>query len=299
MNLLLIKKNIIEKANSLEFSVVKFAKEQLLTKEIEHLNNWLALEYNAGMDYLQRNIDKRESPKLLLENTKTIIVFAHSYPANVQFEGKLKIAKDATGTDYHIVVKEKLNVISEYLFNNYKINSKYFADTAPILEKQWAIKSGLGWQGKNSLIINPTLGSYFNIGIMLIDVELEPDLEISERCGNCKKCIDACPTNAIVSDKIIDCRKCIVRYISAKSDYLPDDIKIAIGKTGYIWGCDICQDVCPHNKKRQQEKPLFYTMLNKIENMTEDEFNYIFQNSSFVRKGYQRMLEQIKNAKGD
>ena len=289
-----LKKIIIEKGISLGFPIVKFAKEQLLTEEINYLNKWLELGYNAGMDYLERNIEKRESPKLLLENTKTIIVFAHPYPANVKFNSKLKIAKDAIGIDYHINIKNKLKTISEFLFDKYKINSKYFVDTAPILEKQWALKSGLGWQGKHSIMINPILGSYFNIGIMLIDIELESDSKIINKCGTCRKCIDACPTNAIVSDKVIDCRNCIVRYNSARSDNLPSFIKNAIEKTGYIWGCDICQNICPHNKKRQLEEPIIFNKLNEIKYMSESEFNQIFQYHSFIGKGYKRIIELIK-----
>ena len=291
-----IKKSIIEKGNSLGFPVIKFAKEELLTKEIEHLNTWLSLEYNAGMDYLQRNIDKRESIKLLFDNIKTIIVFAYPYPANVGFKGKLKISKDSVVPDYHKTIKEKLYTISEFLFNEFKINSKCFVDTAPILEKQWAVRSGLGWQGKNSIIINPILGSYFNIGVMLIDVELEPDTQLENRCGTCQQCIDACPTSAIVSDKVIDCRQCIVKYTVSRSEEFPCFIKDAIKKAGYIYGCDICQDVCPHNKKRQTEEKIIYDIINKIEYMDENEFNNIFQHYKFIGKGYQRILEHIKIA---
>ena len=240
-----LKKNIIEKGNLLGFPVIRFAKEQTLNTEIEHLNNWLALGYNAGMNYMERNIDKRKSVKLLLENTKTIIVFAYPFPANIDFKGKLRIAKHTTQPDYHTVIKAKLNIISEYLLNDFGINNKYFVDTAPVLEKQWAVKSGLGWQGKNSMIINPVLGSYFNIGIMLVDIELEADIELKEQCGKCKKCIIACPTNAIVLDKVIDCRKCIVKFAREDINNLSVEEKNAIKETGYIWGCDICQDVCP------------------------------------------------------
>jgi len=288
-----LKKNIIEKAILLGFPVIKFAKEQTLNDEIKHLNNWLALGYNARMNYMEQNIDKKKSVKLLLKNTKTIIVFAYPFPANVDFKGKLKIAKHSTQPDYHVVIKEKLSIISKYLFNDFGINNKYFVDTAPILEKQWAVKSGLGWQGKNSMIINPVLGSYFNIGIMLVDIELETDIELDERCGKCKRCIIACPTSAIVSDKIIDCRKCIVKFAREDINNLSFEEKKTIKETGYIWGCDICQDVCPYNKKRQAEDPIVFSLLNEIENMNEEEFNNIFQHSPLFRKGYQRILEDI------
>jgi epoxyqueuosine reductase len=131
---------------------------------------------------------------------------------------------------------------------------------------------------------------------MLVDIELESDVELENRCGQCQRCIEVCPTKAIVADKVIDSRKCIVRYLNRDDANLPVEIQTAIEETGFIWGCDICQDVCPHNKKRQDENPILYDLLNEIENMTEEDFNSIFHNSIFVKKGHQKILRQIKNA---
>ena len=294
-----IVKNIVEKGNSLGFPVIKFVKAHPMSNEIKYFRNWLALKYNAGMDFLERNIEKREFIELLLTGTKTIIVFAYPYPGNVEFVGKLglKIGKYAVVLDYHTAIKERLHIIGNYIFNEYRINSRSFVDTAPILEKQWAIKSGLGWQGKNSLIINPLLGSYFNIGIMLVDIELESeiDLKIKSQCGTCNKCIVACPTQAIVADKVIDCKKCIVKFAKNDINNLSAAELNVIKTTKYIWGCDICQDVCPYNKKRQKEGTVVYNLLNGIENMTEEKFNCTFQYSPIMRIGYKKIKMLIEN----
>ncbi len=289
-----VKKYIIDEGNKLGFPVIKFTKEEPLTNEISYLKHWIELKYDDDMAYMQRNLDKIESVKLLFETAKTIIVFAYPYPQNVAFSSNLKIGKYAIGKDYHKVMKEKLNTIAENLFNEFSIRSMYFVDSSPILEKQWAVRSGLGWQGKNSLVINDILGSYFNIGIMVVDAEIEADNEVKNQCGNCNLCIKSCPTGAIVLEKVVDCRKCITRFTNEKSPNWTDNVKTAMKETGYIFGCDICQDVCPFNRKFKKNNPINYDLLEKMEYINEDIFNEMFAESPLKRTGYKRILEHIK-----
>ncbi|MCL2040143.1 MAG: tRNA epoxyqueuosine(34) reductase QueG [Bacteroidetes bacterium] len=289
-----IKEYIIKEGNKLGFPIVKFAKEEPLTNETRHLNHWLSLKYDANMTYMQRNLDKMESIKLLFKNAKTIILFAYPHIKNIVFNSKLKVGKYAIVSDYHKVIREKLNTISESILNKFNVNSMCFVDSSSILEKQWAVRSGVGWQGKNSLIINEILGSYFNIGVMIVDVEIEADNKIKNQCGDCNLCIKSCPTGAIVLDKVIDCRRCITRFTNEKTDNIPEIIKIAMKKTGYIFGCDICQDVCTFNRKFRKNKAINYDILNKIEYMSENDFNKTFAESPIIRTGYKRILEHIK-----
>lgn len=248
-----LKENIIDFAKELGFGEVKFAKYQLLKNETDLLKIWLNKGYNADMDWIKNHIDLREDPRKLLENCNSIIVFAHSYNHGIDHlerKDEGKIARYAWGRDYHKVIKKKLKKIEEYIGSKER-NSKfrYFVDSGPVAERDWAVKSGIGARGKNSLMLNKKLGSYFFLSTMLTNIEFEPDEEIRDMCGKCTKCISACPTGAIVEPYVIDSKKCISYWtIESKEDEIPSEI--AKNMQNWVFGCDICQEVCPWNNHR-------------------------------------------------
>ncbi len=246
-------KLLINFSKNINIKKIGFAKIIKLEKNTNELIKWINNGYVGNMNFLNNNIDKRKNPKLLLKNAKTIITIAEPYPNNIQYNSKLKIAKYATIEDYHIRIYNKLLKLSNFIKENFNKTSYISVDTNPVFEKEWAVQCGIGWQGKNSLIISEEFGSYFNIGILITDLEcnIKENKKIENKCGNCNLCIKNCPTNAIVSDKIINATKCI-SYLTNETK-LKDEIleKKEIAKTGYILGCDICQDVCPYNKKIQ------------------------------------------------
>jgi len=246
------KQNIIKYAKELGFIDLKFTPVQVLSKEIKLYKQWIDSGFNADMKWMERNIDKRENIKLILSEAKTVIVAAHSYFTGINYPDELngfgKISRYAWGDDYHDVVLNKLKMIEKYIADiNENAVFKSYVDTGPILEKQWAVKSGLGWQGKNGMIINPKYGSYFFLGIIITNLEIEPDVPLKEMCGTCDKCIQACPTKAIIHPKVIDSNKCLSYWtIESKDDKMPEEF--AKNQNNWIFGCDICQEVCPWNK---------------------------------------------------
>ncbi|MCX7908082.1 MAG: tRNA epoxyqueuosine(34) reductase QueG [Ignavibacteria bacterium] len=294
-----LKKSIQNFARELGFEKVGFALPSPLKKDFEYYNQWLSLGYNASMDYLERNLDKRKNVELILPEVKSVIVFAHSYYTGIEHKNNfLKISRYAWGKDYHKVIAKKLECVVEFLSSKYKnFKAKIYVDTGPILEKYWAVISGIGWQGKNSLVLNKELGSYFFIGILLTNIEFEPDPKVEDHCGKCTRCIDACPTGAIVQPKVIDSRKCISFWTIEKKR--EEIISESVDLNGWIFGCDICQEVCPWNKKAKITKETdFYpdeigTNLTEeiILNLTEENFRNIFKNSAIKRAKYQGLLK--------
>jgi epoxyqueuosine reductase len=236
---------------------------------------------------------------LLFENLKTIIVVAYNYPANVQFNQKFLIAKYATQPDYHIFVKDKLKELSEYITNNFQnnsqnINTKCVVGSSIVMEKQWALIAGLGWQGKNGLIVNENFGSFFYIGIIFLDVDIEADSSVENKCGDCNLCIESCPTNAITQPQVVDCNRCISNYTIEKRTNTNTEMEVVMQKTGYAFGCDICQNVCPYNAKRMQESAFFYNIDNDILDYTEDKFKNNFAQSPILRAGFEQFIQNIK-----
>lgn len=305
------KANIIGICEKENFSQIKFAKYELLSNEIENYKEWLSLGYNADMEWMKKNLDKREDVSLIQENAKSVIVLAYNYNQSTTHESnENKISRYAWGDDYHNYIPKKLKKISNELKSLYPNEEfKYYVDTGAILEKQWGIKAGLGWQGKNSLLLNKKLGSYFFISVIITTLEVEHDDLVKDYCGKCSKCIDACPTNAIISDKVVDSTKCISYWtIESKSDSFPTDISENL--EGWAFGCDICQEVCPWNNHRvpiQIEdfvNPRYgETVLDKetVFNYTEDEFKERYIKSPLKRpKHYgikRNILELEKNSK--
>jgi epoxyqueuosine reductase len=293
-----IKKQLTDKAKQLGFQDLKIAQYTLMNDEAKHYNEWIESGYNATMSWMERNIDKRHDIRLILPEAKSIITLAHSYftdnihPTEISSETG-KISRYAWGSDYHNILKDKIILLENELKSLVPdIQIKSYIDTGPVLEKQWAVHSGLGWQGKNGLILNKKIGSYFFIAVMITNLELPSDLPVKDYCGTCTKCITACPTDAIISDKVIDSNKCLSYWtIEAKPD-IEIPAEIASNAKNWIFGCDICQEVCPWNKikpiltndgefqSRLENGTLSFI---EIENLTQEEFSKKFKKSPVKR----------------
>lgn len=257
------------------------------------------------MKYMENYFDKRLDPRLLVENAKSIISLLYNYyPTEAQTPNAPKLSKYAYGKDYHEVIREKLK---ELLFNLEtkigKINGRAFVDSAPVMDKVWAKKSGLGWVGKNANLITKQQGSFFFIAELIIDVDLIPDGPIKDYCGTCTRCIDACPTNAIVEPYVVDGSKCISYLTIELKSEIPNSFKDKMDN--WVFGCDVCQDVCPWNSfSKPHQEPLFNNtnqLLNYSEKewseITEDTFQILFKHSAIKRtkfKGLKRNLTFLK-----
>jgi epoxyqueuosine reductase len=292
---------IKSKAIELCFSKIGISKATDLKAEKPFFKNWLNSGYNADMQYLENNFNKRFNPSQLVENAKSIISVAlNYYPKQLQDDKLPVISKYAYGRDYHKVMKKMLKTLADYINELTTVNYRIFVDSAPVLDKKWAELSGLGWVGKHSLLINKDIGSFFFIGEIILDLELEYDKPIKNYCGKCTACIDACPTNAIVSEKVVDANKCIsYQTIENKNEI---DIKLKGKFENRIFGCDICQDVCPWNKNPIptlisdfDTKPERINLsLSDWENLTEEEFEKIFNGTALRRAGYKGLKRNAK-----
>lgn len=295
---------IKSKAIELCFSKVGISKVSDLELEKPFYKKWLSNGYNADMQYLENNFDKRFNPELIVNNAKSVISVAlNYYPKQIQDKSYPVISKYAYGKDYHKVMKKMLKQLADYINDELiTISYRIFVDSAPVLDKKWAELSGIGWVGKHSLLINKEIGSFFFIGEIILDVELEFDKPIKDYCGTCTACIDACPTNAIVSERIIDANKCISYQTIENKGTIDFNLK---GKfDNRIFGCDICQDVCPWNNKLsatneqdfQPKKELFSLTKKDWTNLNEKEFNTIFQASAVKRAKYEGLKRNINFA---
>ena len=299
-----ISKLIKSKALDLGFSAVGIAKSEMLSDNKNSLQNWLNNGYNAGMKYMENNIEKRLNPNLLVDNAESIIsVLLNYYPKEIQKDNSAPvISKYAYGKDYHFVIKDKLEQLFIYINNNLvKCSGRYFTDSAPVLDREWARRAGLGWIGKNSNLINKDIGSFFFIGELIIDHKLVYDKPFEQSyCGTCSKCIDSCPTKAIIKPGIINSNKCIsYQTIETKED-IPIELK---GKfKNRVFGCDICQDVCPWNSKAKPHNvdefnpslDLLNLSRNQLENLTHQEYLNIFRNSAVKRTKYKGFMKNIE-----
>lgn len=301
-----LKKEIKEYAYKLGFCEIGFTRYQKLSEEMKFYLQWQENGYFATMTYLEKNLDKRKDIRLILEDVKTIIVVGYSYLNRYNHKSQqFKISRYAWGEDYHYVLSDKLKQLIEFIRQRKDgLNYKIYVDTGPILEKIWAVLAGIGWQGKNSLIISKKYGSYIFLGIILINLDLEPDIPLKDFCGTCTKCIDNCPTKAIVQPKVIDSRKCISYWtIEAKPDY---NIPSSIDLNGWIFGCDICQEVCPWNKKAlkalTQENVEFYPRNNEtnlsyefLENLNPEVFTDRFRKSPIKRVKFKGLIRNFNH----
>jgi len=303
-NKLLIK----QEAQRLGFSYAGISKAQFLDKEAKQLDAWLNKNMHGKMDYMANHFDKRTNPALLVPGAKSVVSLLFNYytEKKQQDASAPKISMYAFGKDYHIVLKKKLKQLLSFIQTEIgEVSGRVFVDSAPVLEKAWATKSGVGWMGKNANIINPKSGSFFFLAELILDLELEPDGPMKDYCGTCTACIDACPTDAIVNPYVVDGSKCISYFtIELKDEALPNEMKGRF--ENYAFGCDICQQVCPWNSfSTQHSEPEFNPseqMLNMTkrewEEITNDVFNNIFINSPLKRtkhKGLQRNISFLKS----
>ncbi len=308
---------IKETALAVGFDACGIAKADALDEDAAYLKNWLANGNHGEMSYLARNFEKRTDPRILVPGCKSIVVvLMNYYPTEKQIFEAPQIAKYAySKIDYHTVIKAKLNElekqISEKFGNDIVVENQQhlFVDSAPVLERRWAERAGLGWLGKHTQLIHPGLGSYCFIGILMLNVELEYDVPVRNKCGTCTRCMQACPTNAI-NDGSIDARKCISYLTIENKNEIPSEFHSQLSNC--ILGCDICADVCPWNKKWAKptthdellpavfssEKPInsilkwTYADWNTL---TENEFNVVFGKSAVKRAGLLKLKQTLKN----
>lgn len=287
------------------FDFAGIAKAEKLDDEARLLDKWLSLQYHGTMEYMQNWFDKRIDPRLLVPGAKSVICMLYNYaPVSSLPDDSYHIASYAYGMDYHKVIKKKLATVMEALQAKIgQFEARIFVDSAPVMERTWAVRSGLGWQGKNTLLINKQQGSYFFIATIICDIALDYDTPFSaNHCGTCTRCIDACPTQAIVGNNILDASKCISYLTIERKEDIPDSYKGMM--KDWIFGCDICQQVCPWNSfAKAHQEPAFYpsealkTMKkSEWQELTEDVFNIIFKNSPLKRskwKGLRRNIDFI------
>lgn len=290
----------------LGFDFCGISKAEFLAEEAPRLEKWLSENKNGEMKYMENYFDKRLDPRLLVEDSKSVISLLYNYyPGQAQNNEAPKISKYAFGKDYHEVVKTKLNELLATMKQEIgHINGRAFVDSAPVMEKAWAAKSGLGWVGKNSNLITKQYGSFFFIAELIIDVDLVYDGPLKDYCGTCTRCIDACPTEAIVSPYVVDGSKCISYLTIELKENIPDEFK---GKMdNWAFGCDVCQDVCPWNSFSMPHRSpelnpdsgfLAYSEKDWLD-LSEETFNVVFKNSAVKRtkyKGLKRNLSFIRN----
>ena len=297
---------IKSEAQRLGFLSCGISKAEFLEEEAPRLENWLKNNMHGQMKYMENHFDKRLDPTKLVEGSKSVISLLLNYfPSEEQQDTSApKISKYAYGRDYHFVIKDKLKSLLHFIQQEIgEVNGRAFVDSAPVLDKAWAAKSGLGWIGKHSNLLTHQVGSYYFIAELVIDLDLEYDSPSTDHCGTCTACIDACPTEAIVEPYVVDGSKCISYFTIELKEELPSSYK---GKfENWMFGCDICQDVCPWNRfSKPHNEPLFnphpelLSMTKKDwQEITEDVFNEIFKSSAVKRtkfSGLKRNLQFLK-----
>lgn len=291
-------------AARLGFSFCGISKAEFLEEEAPLLERWLQQGMHGQMSYMENYFDKRLDPRLLVDGAKSVISLMLNYfPEEKQNleENNYKISKYAYGRDYHKVLKKKLLALYDFISEEIgEINGRAFVDSAPVLDKAWAKRSGLGWVGKHSNIINKQQGSFFFISELIIDLELEYDAPLSkDYCGSCTRCIDACPTDAILNPHIVDGSKCISYFTIELKDQIPQEYKQKF--ENWVFGCDICQDVCPWNRfSKPNNEPDFKPLPGLMdlkkqdwEEITEDIFNKVFQGSPVKRTKFEGLKRNI------
>ncbi|MBW2938632.1 tRNA epoxyqueuosine(34) reductase QueG [Aureisphaera sp. CAU 1614] len=294
--------NIIkEEAKRLGFLSCGISKAQFLEEEAPRLEKWLKKNMHGEMGYMENHFDKRLDPSKLVEGSKSVISLLLNYfPNESQREDSYKISKYAYGTDYHFVIKEKLKELLFFIQNEIgEVNGRAFVDSAPVLDKVWAAKSGLGWIGKHSNLLSKQVGSFFFIAELIVDIELEHDSPVTDHCGTCTACIDACPTQAIVQPHVVDGSKCISYLTIELKNEIPSSFSNQMDD--WMFGCDVCQDVCPWNRfSKSHNEPLFNPypgLLSKSkkewEEITEEIFNQIFKKSAVKRTKFSGLKRNI------
>ena len=295
--------NIKAKAKELGFYACGFSKATFLPEDAEQLKKWLQDGKHAEMKYMENHFEKRTDPRKLLDGAKSVISVLFNYYPEKQLpeQNNFKISKYAYGTDYHFVMKHKLKDLIAFINSEVPINARAFVDSAPVLDRAWAARSGLGWIGKNTCLITKEQGSFFFIGEIIIDLELDYDNKlVPNHCGGCTRCIDACPTNALEPHNL-NSNKCISNWtIENKGENIPEKFE---GKfQDWIFGCDICQDVCPWNRLSEPHNEPEFILSDQLlkitkpewETLTKEKFNELFKNSPVKRTGYKGLKRNIK-----
>ena len=292
---------IKNRAAELGFISCGISKAEFLEDEAPRLEEWLNNGYHAEMGYMENHFDKRLDPTKLVPGAKSVISLLYNYyPAEQQIDDTYKFSKYAYGQDYHYVIKAKMRELFHYIEEEIgAIEGRYFVDSAPVLDKAWAARSGLGWIGKHTLMLSKQKGSFFFVSEIICDLELEYDGPTTDHCGTCTACIDACPTNAIIADRVVDANKCISYLTIELRDALPSYMDGQM--QDWIFGCDICQDVCPWNRfSKAHQEPLFnphpdLLSMNKEDwiSLDEDRFQELFRKSAVKRTKYSGLTRNI------
>ena len=293
---------IKQKAEKFGFQSCGISKAEFLEEEAPRLEIWLNKGYHGEMQYMENHFDKRLNPTLLVDGAKSVISLSYNYFPKVKIDeiNNFKISKYAYGEDYHEVIKDILKeMVAELQEEIGEFGFRVFVDSAPVLEKAWARKSGLGWVGKNANLITKKHGSFYFLAEIICDLELDYDLTVTDHCGSCRACIDACPTQAIVSDRIVDGSKCISYATIELKNEIPDYFN---GKMDdWMFGCDVCQDVCPWNRfsaPTLQEKfaPNFQKLnfrKNEWKELTQELFSEIFKKSAVKRTKFSGLMRNV------
>ncbi len=294
---------IRQEAYRLGFEFVGMARAEQMTEEARRLEAWLNQGAHGKMAYMENHFDKRTDPRLLVEGAKSVISLTYNYfTTEKQTDPDApKISTYAYGTDYHFVVKEKLRALLDFIRTNIgEVSGRAFVDSAPVLERDWARRSGTGWVGKNTLLINPKAGSFFFLAELILDLELVYDAPMKDYCGRCRRCIEACPTEAISPEGyIMDGSKCISYLTIELREAIPPQYQDKMA--GWAFGCDICQDVCPwnrfskrHNEPQFEPHPDLLTMTkNEWQDISEDVFQKIFKKSPVKRTKFDGLKRNI------
>ncbi len=302
------KAQIKSEAYRLGFDYVGVSKAEFLEEDAPRLENYLQKNLNGKMSYMQNHFDKRLDPRLLVDDAKTVVSFLINYfPEKTQNKNSPKIAKYAYGQDYHLVIRQKLNDLLEFINSEIgEVSGRGFVDSAPVLDKAWAKKSGLGWIGKSGNLINKKSGSFFFLAELILDLDLPSDGPVTDHCGTCTACIDECPTEAIVEPMVVDGSKCISYYTIELKEAIPESVN---GKfNDWMFGCDICQDICPWNRlSKPHNEPLFnphpdlLSMTQKDwDHINQESFSKLFSKSAVKRtklSGLKRNISFLKEVK--
>jgi epoxyqueuosine reductase len=304
MNLSIEKNTHLIKALAMEagFGYCGISKSEFLEEDATRLDHWLSNNYHGRMGWMENHYDKRLNPNLLVPGAKSVISLMLNYYTSQKQTDPLapKISKYAYGEDYHKVIKDKLYaMLLKMKASIGDFEARVFVDSAPVLERSWAAKSGLGWIGKNNMLINKNSGSFYFLAQIICDLELLNDAPIKDYCGTCTACIDACPTEAILPNNVIDSNKCISYLTIELRDEIPVEFKNNMDN--WAFGCDICQDVCPWNRFSSEHSEPLFKPLNQFldlkkeawEELTSEDFDQLFQNSAIQRTKYKGLLRNI------
>ena len=289
-------------AQRLGFLSCGISKADFLEEEAPRLEKWLKGGSHGEMQYMENHFDKRLDPRKLVPGAKSVVSFLYNYyPSENQIEDTYKISKYAYGVDYHFVIKDKLRELMSNLQDQIgKVHGRVFVDSAPVLEKAWAARGGLGWIGKHSNLLTQQLGSFYFLAELILDLELEADHPATDHCGECTACIDACPTEAIVQPYVVDGSKCISYFTIELKSEIPSSFK---GKfDDWAFGCDVCQDVCPWNRfSKPHSEPLFNPhpellsmSKNEWEEISSEVFSQVFKKSAVKRTKYSGLKRNIE-----